>query len=66
LATIPVPDDELVIGPELLPLKPPLTNPPLPLSVLLPLGDPQLQPMSAPQRTAATRIASMRQPTWAS
>jgi len=68
VATIPVPGlplDEPEMGP--LPLNPPLTNPLPPSdagssSMLLPDWLAQLHPVSAPQRTAATRIASMRQP----
>jgi hypothetical protein len=57
-----LPVDEPEMGPELLPLNPLLADPPPnpPLELLDP--PPQLNPISAPQRIAATRIASMRQP----
>src|SRR5580658_1806260 len=60
-----LPVDEPEMGPELLPPNPPLANPPLAPSAGPPVGapSPQLHTISAPQRTAATRFASMLQPT---
>lgn len=64
---VPGPVDEPEVAPELLPPNPPAllptASPPSAGSSSVPDWLAQLHPISAPQRTAAARVASMRLPT---